>query len=244
MSHRHSGRHPPLVKLVMKTVNNLLAVLITFSFLAATGNAALTLTFSPPKTFTANSGIQSIDVFVISSVAAGESRISIGGDFTLGNVGASQAVFNAPNAGTFGAVGFLGNGNILSQASSFNRDLGLANVATLNINFGTLEQAFDEFGVPILDGQGNPTFDLVPAPQRVPNTITPLATLLINTSGLALGSYPISYTAGFFGGNTIANASSSFNIAAVPEPSSILLFGLCSAGIYYRRRRSSMATAA
>jgi hypothetical protein len=228
----------------MKTVYYLLAVVISCSFLTASGNAALTLTFSPPKTFFTNSGIQPIEVFVISSVATGEARAQIGGDFTLGNVGASQAVFNSPNAGTFGGVGFLGNGNILSQASAFTPDLVLANVASLNINFGTVEQAFDEFGDPILDGQGNPTFEMVPAAQRVPNTTTALATLLINTNGLAVGSYSINFTAGFFGSNTIANASSSFNITAVPEPSSFLLLAICSAGIYYRHRRSSIATAA
>ena len=125
------------------------------------------------------------------------------------------AVFNTPNAGTFGGLGFLGNGNIALGGSSFDRDPGLANTGYLNINFN--------------------------ASQNV-STLTPLATLLVNTTGLADGNYSITSTSGFFGLNKIADASGSFSIVtAVPEPSSMLL--LSSLGImvsgWYRVRRKN-----
>ena len=75
---------------------------------------------SAAPTFSANSGIQSINVFANSSNVIGETGVVLGADFTLGG----GAVFNSPNAGTFGGTGFIGNGNLDATpgASTFDRD--------------------------------------------------------------------------------------------------------------------------
>jgi len=196
----------------MKIVSGILGLVIACGMFASTGNAAVTLTFGAAPTFVADSGIQSINVFANSSLVAGEASVVLGADFTLGG----GALFNSPNAGTFGGPGFIGNGNLdpTPGASTFDRDTTPAffNTGYLNINFNSA--------------------------QTVTNSSTPLATLLVNTNGLTQGNYTISVTSGFFGAGTIADTSSSFNITAVPEPGTILTVGLCAVGFWYRQRRA------
>jgi hypothetical protein len=195
----------------MKLVSTILGVLMTLSMFISTGNAAILISFGAAPTFFANSGVQSIDVFANSTLVDGEVGAVLGADFTLGG----GAVFNSPNAGTFGGPGFIGNDNINSVASTFDRDTipALANTGYLNITFTNFAQT-------------------------ITNTPARLATLLVDTSGLASGNYSISVSEGFFGGGFIADTSSSFNITAVPEPGSIWALGICLAGLVYRQRRS------
>jgi hypothetical protein len=168
--------------------------------IASQAQAALVLSFGTTQTFDTNSGIQPITVYVNSTQAGGESAAAIGVDFTLGG----GAVFNSPNAGNYGDADFVGFGNI-NVGSSFDRDTnpGFENVGYLNINF--------------TNAAGN-----------IPEALTPLATLLINTNGLATGTYSLSATNGFFGLGTFPDALGSFNVTAVPEPSSLIAaaFGL------------------
>jgi len=198
----------------MKIVSGVLGMVIACGLFASTGNAAVSITFNAAPTFSANSGIQSINVFANSSNVMGETGVVLGADFTLGG----GAVFNSPNAGTFGGTGFIGNGNLDATpgASTFDRDTTPAffNTGYLNINFA--------------------------ANQTIANASAPLATLLVNTNSLTAGNYTISVTNGFFGAGLIANASSSFNISAVavPEPGTMLASGLCVAGLWYRQRRA------
>lgn len=191
----------------MRVVNGLLGLMIGFAMFASSGNAAVVLSFGAPQTFAANSGIQSINVFANSTLGAGESAISMGADFAL----SGTAIFNAPNAGTFGGVGFIGNGNIVAGSSSFDRD---------TINTGLLSIIFNN-------------------PQTVGAGPLPLATLLVDTTGLAAGPYTISVSNGFFGLGSIADTTGTFNIsaAAVPEPGSMISAGLGLVGLLYGRRR-------
>jgi hypothetical protein len=198
----------------MSTYKTFFALVTMLVSLICQAQAALVISFGAPQTFSTNSGIQPLTVFVNSTESGGETEPAIGADFTL----SGGAVFNSPSAGNYGASGFVGFGNINSVASSFDRDTnpGLENVGYLNINFA--------------NSAGN-----------VPDAITPLATLLINTNGLATGTYSISATSGFFGLDSIPDAVGSFNITAVPEPSSMIaaMFGLSfiSAGTRRLRRK-------
>ena len=203
----------------MRVVASLFSLAVCLAVFTSSASAAVIFTFGAPQTFNTDSGVQSINVFANSTLGAGESAVSIGGDFVLGGA----ARFNSPNAGTFGGAGFLGNGNIALGGSSFDRDTnaGFENTGYLNINFN--------------------------AAQQVGNAPTPLATLLVNTNGLAAGNYAITVTNGFFGLGTIADASSSFNIqvTAVPEPTSIALLGVAIGGVFggriLRKRKAARA---
>jgi hypothetical protein len=198
----------------MRVVGIFLSFVVCCTLFTSVSGAAVILSFGAPQTFASNSGIQSINVFANSTIGAGESASSIGADFDLSGV----AIFNTPNAGTFGGVGFLGNGNIITGSSSFDRDPGLSNTGYLNINFS--------------------------APQTVSSAATPLATLLVDTTGLASGTYSINATNGFFGLGTISNATGSFTIAAIPEPTSMALLSLAIGGVVGRRllRRRSVSS--
>jgi len=200
----------------MRLVSSLLSLALCWAVFTSSANATVILSFGNPETFVSGSGIRSINVFANSTLGAGESAISIGADFVLGG----GAVFNAPNAGTFGGAGFLGAGNI-QPASSFGRD-----PAQAFFNTGYLNMIFV-------------------SNQNVPSAQTPLATLLVNTNGLAVGNYSITSTNGFFGLGNIADTSSSFNITAVPEPTSIALLGVGIGGFLTRRvlRRRKAARA-
>jgi hypothetical protein len=198
-------------------ISGLLGLVIACEMFVSLGSAAIIISFGAPPSFQTNSGIQSIPVFANSTLVGGEVGVGIAADFALGG----GALFNTPNAGTFGDPGFIGNGNINFGASSFDRD-----TTPGSFNIGSLNLTFQNFA------------------GSIPNTPTPLATLLVNTANLALANYPISVTNGFFGIGSIANASGSFSITAVPEPSSILLCGLGVAGLWYQRRRSRMTVSA
>ena len=193
----------------MRIVSSLLSLALCWAVFTSSAGAAIIFTFGAPQTFVTDSGIRSINVFANSTLAAGESTgITIGADFVLGG----GAIFNGPNAGTFGGASFLGAGNIIGGiTSTFNRDdsAGNLNVGNLNIVFVNSQNVFS--------GQ------------------TPLATLLVDTTGLAAGNYTINTTFGFtqFGG--IANAASSFNVTAIPEPTSMALIGVAIGGVFGRR---------
>ena len=192
----------------MRVVSSLLSLALCWAVFTSSAGAAIIFTFGAPQTFVTNSGIRSINVFANSTLAAGESTgITIGADFVLGG----GAIFNGPNAGTFGGATFLGTGNIIGITSTFNRDDEGG-----NLNVGNLNMVFVN-------------------PQNIFPDQTPLATLLVDTTGLAVGNYTINTTLGFtqFGG--IANAASSFNITAIPEPTSMALIGLAIGGIFGRR---------
>ena len=192
----------------MKSVYSVLSVVIAFGMFASSGNAALVLSFENP-TFILNGGIQSINVFARSSLPAGELVSTIGADFTLGG----GAVFNTPNAGTFGGFGFTGSGNINPGASSFDREtaVGSENVGYLNITFQNFAQQFT-------------------------NTPTPFATLLVNP--LSLQSFSISATNAFAGLDSLANAS--VMATAVPEPTTLAMVAVIGlVGIAHRRFRKT-----
>lgn len=194
----------------MKSVYSVLSLVVAFGMFASSGNAALILSFENPTTFIPNGGIQSINVFARSSLPAGESVSTIGADFTLGG----GAVFNTPNAGTFGGAGFTGFGNINPGGSSFDREtaVGSANVGYLSITFQNFAQQFT-------------------------NTPTPFATLLVNP--LSLQSFSISATNVFAGADSLGNAS--IVATAVPEPTTLAMLAIVGvagmARIAMRRRR-------
>jgi len=193
----------------MKLVSSVLGLVVAFGMFASLGNAALILSFENPTTFIPNGGIQSINVFARSSLPAGESVSTLGADFTLGG----GAVFNTPNAGTFGGAGFTGFGNINPGASSFDREtaVGSANVGYLNITFQNFAQQFT-------------------------NTPTPFATLLVNP--LSLQSFSISATNVFAGANSLATVS--IVATAVPEPTTLAMVAVIGlVGIAHRRFRKT-----
>ncbi len=191
------------------------SVLLNAMF-SSIASAAITFSFGPSsqQTFYANSGIQPVIMYANSSLLPGENASGFGSDLLL----ASPAKFNSPNAGTFGETGYVGNGNVLTGSSSFDRDTnpGSENIGYLNFTFQNLN--------------GN-----------IPNALTPLAKLLIDTTGLADGTYAISATNNSFGLANLADASGSFVIlTAVPEPTSLLAgTTLGFFGVMYRRRRGS-----
>jgi len=192
----------------MRVVSSLLSLALCWAVFTSSAGAAIIFTFGAPQTFVTDSGIRSINVFANSTLAAGESTgITIGADFVLGG----GAIFNGPNAGTFGGATFLGTGNIIGGGAS-----GFIRGEPGNLNVGSLSIVFVN-------------------PQNIFPDQTPLATLLVDTTGLAAGNYTINTTLGFtqFGG--IANAASSFNITAIPEPTSMALIGLAIGGIFGRR---------
>lgn len=206
----------------MRAVIGFLSIAICWAALNASATAAIVLSFGAPQTFNADSGVQQITVFASSTLGGGENIPTIGADFFLSRgTGTGTPVFNAPNAGLFGGtivggpdngLARLGDGNIntTANASSFDRDTVDPSVGTLNLTFQNLNQA-------------------------VTSAPTPLATLLINTNGLGTGSFNISAENGFFGANSIPTVSGTFNITAVPEPTSIALLTVAIGGVFGRK---------
>jgi hypothetical protein len=152
------------------------------------------------------SGSGTRSVDVVARSDAADSGLTTTVDFALGG----GAKFDTPNAGTFGGTGFLGEGNIVSSGSSFLRDPLNASVSNLSIEFTN--------------------------PQLIPSTNTRLATLSIDITGLAVGTYAINITGVDLGGNPGTFNSGSFQITAVPEPSSLLAVGIGLGGLWIRRK--------
>ena len=195
----------------MRIVNGFLSFALCWAILSSTAGATIILSFNPTNSLQVDSGIQKVAVFANSTVAAGEAGNAIGADFTLSGVGgaaANRAIFANP-AGEFALTGFLGAGNV-AVGSTFNRGTANQSLGLMNINFN-------------------------PGTVVAPSTRIQVANLLINTSGLALGSYNISTANGFFGNGDVSNATGSFTITAVPEPTSIAMIGLAIGGIFVRR---------
>lgn len=148
----------------------------------------------------------SIDVFA-RSTAGNESALAFVTDFQL----ATQGKFGAP-VGTFGLAGFLGAGNINGANSSLGLDPADATNRTANFS---------------LDFTANQLFGA--ADQRI-------ATLNIDTTGVAAGTYAINgigFDTGSGGAHTVFNGS--FTISAVPEPTSIALLSVVVGGVFGRR---------
>lgn len=123
----------------------------------------------------------------------------------------SGGIFTSPNAGTFGLAGMIGNGNINAAGSSFTRDPGNNSLANLSIEFNVSQ--------------------LFPAANQL------FATLAIDTTGLADGTYNINITNADLDGNIGTFSGGTFTINAVPEPTSILTAGVGLVGLWYGRRR-------
>ena len=133
------------------------------------------------------------------------------GIVTTADFSLSGGIFTGPNAGTFGLTGMIGNGNINAAGSSFLRDPGNSSLANLSIEFNTSQ--------------------LFPAGDQL------FATLAIDTTGLAGGTYNINITNADLDGNPGTFSGGTFTITAVPEPTSILTAGFGLVGLWYGRRR-------
>ena len=191
----------------MKSFVGVLGLLLASVLLASSGKADFILSIASGSEFQANSGIQSVDVFALSNTAA--TGLSMTADFSLGG----GAVFDSPNAGTFGGAGFIGESNI-NIGSSFllrNNLGGDPSNAALSIEFIGLQTA--------------------------PATNTRIATLSINTANLAVGNYAININRTNFGISTGTFTNGSFAITSVPEPGSLLTVALGFGGAWIGRRR-------
>lgn len=129
-------------------------------------------------------------------------------DFLVADFRIEAGTLGTP-AGTFGGAGFIGAGN-LQGTSSFLRDAGDSRVGNLSLDFTALQ------ALPTVDGL--------------------LATLSINTAGLAAGTYTIvgENFATLAGNNNVSNGSFTI-ITAVPEPTSMALLGIAAGGLAVRR---------
>ena len=157
-------------------------------------------------TFTAGAGPISIYVFE-RSTAGNESALAFIADFQL----ATSGTFSNP-PGTFGGLGFLGAGNINGATSSLTIDAADLTNRTANLS---------------LDFVNN---------QLVGGTDQRIATLSINTTGVAAGTYNIlglNFDTGSGGAHQVNNGS--FTITAVPEPTSIALLSAVVCGLVGRR---------
>lgn len=116
-------------------------------------------------------------------------------------------------AGTFGQPGQVGAGNV-DPASAF---VGQSNQAYLSLDFTTS--------------------------QTIPTTFQEIVTVSFDTTGLAPGTYDVSFLDIQAQGSGYSGTGGSFTIAAtaVPEPTSFALVGLAGAGAYIWRRRRQVA---
>lgn len=179
------------------------------------GGLVISTSPSNPE-FGANSGVQHLDVSIYSdnSPVLGNG-LSLVIDFSLDG----GAVFDTPNAGTFGGVNFLGNGNI--------------NFTPLNIGDPPPSSFLSAGSSGFLSIEFNSS-------QAMPTVSTLFARLNIDTTGLAVGTYGVNVDNVDFG---LFNQSGtvqigSFQITAVPEPNSIALLATAGAmGAWVRKRR-------
>lgn len=195
----------------MKSFEGVLGLFLAGVLFASAGKADFILTIASGSVFQANTGIQSVDVFAKSNTSATGNSMSA--DFSLG--GGAQF---ASTPGTFGGVGFVGAGNIMTGPGSsiFSRVPGDPSNALLGIEFISLQTA--------------------------PATNTRIATLSIDTANLAVGDYAININSTFFGGNPGTVVNGSFAITAVPEPASLLTVALTLGGAWLGRRRLKKMT--
>ncbi|TWU58698.1 hypothetical protein Poly51_14770 [Rubripirellula tenax] len=196
----------------MKILSFGLGLLIAGSMLVSTASAAVVI--SAPASgpiFEQDSGIQSVDVFARWNGIGDPAGIALTVDFSLGN----GATFDTPSAGIFDRSGLIGNGNIISAGSSFNRDTTNPGVAYLSIEY-----------------------DL---PQTFPTDDALLTTLSINTNGLAPGTYAVNIDDAQLDGNLGVFTGGSFQIvaAAVPEPGSFVALAAAGVALWVRRRRKA-----
>ena len=194
----------------MKSFEGVLGLFLACVLFASAGKADFILTIASGSVFQANTGIQSVDVFAQSNTSA--TGFSMTAGFSL----SGGAVFDSPNAGTFGGVGFIGESNINNATSFLQRNTVDPSNAALSIDFVGLQTA--------------------------PATNTRIATLRIDTTNLAVANYTININSTFFGVNPGTAVNGSFAITAVPEPGSLLTVALGLGGAWLGRRRLKKMT--
>lgn len=187
----------------------ILGLLLGLAVICSNANAAIIMTISTGSTFNVGAGPISIDVFAKTDGLAGGNT----SDVVIADFGLTQGSFSAV-AGTFGEAGFLGAGNF--QGTSFlGRDPADATNRTVNLSLDFTN------------------------PQLFPSSDQRLATLNIDTTGLAAGTYNVFVVPGSLatqGGTTSSFSNGSFTlISAVPEPTSIALLSVVVGGVLGRK---------
>ncbi len=198
-------------------LRKLFLLVATAATLAASGlqslQAAVVMSIEPSISFEEGSGNRPVNLLVRTTAA--ESVIAITADFTIGN----GAGFSNP-PGVFGSPGFVGAGN-LAGSTLFVRGAGNNPlVANLSLDFS--------------------------ADQPLPGADSPIATFNIDITGLAPGFYPINFTGTTADSSVLPLQSSGVNggftiLAAIPEPTSMLLLGVSISSLAIARRRRTVA---